>query len=100
MASHIVPPKVYVLVFAALMVLTLTTYEVALVDVGVLNSIVALLIAFTKASLVVLFFMHGKYSHYLTRLVVGASLLWLVILLGLTMSDYLTRGWIPQPGGW
>ena len=104
---HVVPLRVYYLVFAALMVLTLITVEVAHFDLGhpellslriPLNVIVALAIAITKASLVVLFFMHLKYSPRLTQIVVLASLFWLVILISITVSDYLSRGWLGNPG--
>ena len=69
-------------------------------DLGRLNTVVALFIAFTKALLVALFFMHLRYSSRLTQIVAAAGLGWLVILLGLTMGDYLTRDWIEQPEGW
>jgi cytochrome c oxidase subunit 4 len=60
--------------------------------------VVALAIAVFKATLVTLYFMHIKYSRRLTQVVVAGGLLWLLILIGLTMSDYLTRGWFNVPG--
>jgi cytochrome c oxidase subunit 4 len=87
--------KVYYGVFAALLVLTLTTTGVAYVDLGgVWNVAVALTIAFIKALLVALFFMHLRYSSRLTWLFAGAGIFWLATLLDLTLSDYFTRGWI------
>jgi len=98
MPVHVVSKKIYFLIFAALLILTLVTIEVAFVDLGRGNTILALTIAMTKAVLVVLYFMHVRYSPKLTRLVVLSGLLWLVILIGITMSDYLSRGWLPYPG--
>jgi cytochrome c oxidase subunit 4 len=94
MPEHIVPVRVYLIVFAALMALTATTVWVAFHDLGRLNVIIALAIAVTKAILVALYFMHVRYSSRLTQIVVGGGLLWLTIMIGLTMSDYLTRGWL------
>lgn len=95
--EHHVPRSTYFLVFGALMVLTAITVAVAFVDLGRLNVVVALAVAVVKASLVVLFFMHVKYSSRLVQLVVIASLAWLIMLFGITLSDYLTRGWIMAP---
>ena len=93
MAAHVVPVRTYYLIFAALMIGTGSTVAASFVDLGVLNTIVALTIATVKAVLVVLFFMHVKYSTRLTWAVVVGSVFWLGILLALTSSDYLTRSW-------
>jgi cytochrome c oxidase subunit IV len=90
---HIVPKKIYYTIFALLMVCTYLTVQIAFLDLGPLNTIGALGIATFKATIVVLFFMHVKYSTRLTWAVVLGSLFWLGILLALTMGDYLTRGW-------
>jgi cytochrome c oxidase subunit 4 len=74
------------------MVLTGVTVGVAYVDLGPFNTLVALVIAFTKMMLVVLYFMHVRYSSRLTWAVVGAGFFWLALLLLLTLSDYVTRG--------
>ena len=95
---HIVPVKVYVAVWLALVVGTILTWQVALIDLGRLNVVVALTIAVCKASLVVLFFMHVKYSPKLTKLVVICGVFWLGILLTITESDLLTRTWMGVPG--
>ena len=95
--EHIVPRTIYVGVFAALMVLTTATVAVAYVDLGMLNIGVALTVAVLKAALVVLFFMHVKYSSRLVQLVVIASIVWLVILFAITLTDYVTRGWMMAP---
>jgi cytochrome c oxidase subunit 4 len=95
---HIVPIPVYLGVFFALVIGTLVTWQVALIDLGRFNVVVALSIAVTKATLVVLFFMHVKYSTKLTKLVVLCGVFWLMILLTVTESDLLTRGWMGVPG--
>ena len=93
MTEHIVPTRIYYTIFAILMLCTGLTVWVAFLDLGALNTVAALAIAVFKATLVVLFFMHVKYSTRLTWAVVAGSIFWLGILLALTMSDYLTRGW-------
>ena len=95
---HIVPLKVYFAVFAALVVGTILTTVVAYIDLGQFNVVVALIVAVCKATLVVLFFMHVKYSPRLTKLVVISGIFWLIILLTLTETDLLTRHWIGVPG--
>ena len=100
MTAHTLSLKTYVGVFAALAALTVLTTAVAYVDLGFFNVIVALTIAVAKALLVVLFFMHLARSRHRTQVVAGAGILWLFILIAFTLSDALTRGWIPQPAGW
>ena len=105
---HIVALPVYFLVFAALLVLTFVTVQVSQVDLGSpeilpevrvhLNVVVALAIAITKATLVVLFFMHVKYSSRLVQIVVASSVVWLLMLLVITIGDYISRGWLGNPG--
>jgi len=97
-SDHIVSPVVYVGVFLALMVGTALTVFAATVDLGMWNTPVALLIAVAKAVLVVLFFMHVKYSSRLVSLAVGASILWLLLLIVGVVTDYLSRGWVGTPG--
>ena len=100
MSQHIVSPKIYLLIFITLMAFTALTVAAAFVNFGSMNAVIALAIAFFKTTLVVLYFMHLRYSTSLIRLVVVAGLLWLAILLVLLMSDYLSRGWLPVPTGW
>jgi cytochrome c oxidase subunit 4 len=97
-SDHIVSPRVYVAVFLALMVLTGLTVFAATVDLGGWNTPVALLIAVTKAVLVVLFFMHVKYSSRLVTLAVGAAILWLLLMIAGVIADYVSRGWVGTPG--
>jgi cytochrome c oxidase subunit 4 len=105
--QHVVPVKVYIAVFLALLALTVLTWAAAQKDLGhpevlsvrvPLNVVVALAIAVTKAALVVLFFMHVKYSSRLVQLAIASAFVWLVILLAVTVSDYLSRGWLGNPG--
>jgi cytochrome c oxidase subunit IV len=95
--AHILPRSLYFGIFGALMVLTAATVGLAFVDLGFMNVIVALSVAVVKATLVVLFFMHVKYSSKLTWMVVGAGVFWLFILLSLLMLDYSSRGWMLVP---
>ena len=90
---HVVPLKIYYGIFGILLLLTGVTVAVAYIDLGRMNTVVALAIACFKAMIVVLFFMHVKYSTRLIKLTVIAGLYWLGILFALTMSDYLTRAW-------
>ncbi len=90
---HIVSPVVYIVIGATLLVLTGITVAASYVEMGIFNPIVALGIAVLKATLVVLFFMHVKYSSRLTKLTVAAGLFTFVVLVGMTLADYFTRAW-------
>ena len=92
-ATHVVPTRTYYVVFAILMLCTYLTVQIAFLDLGAMNTVAALGIAVFKATLVVLFFMHVKYSSRLTWAVVLGSVFWFGILIVLTMTDYLTRAW-------
>lgn len=91
MTTKVISDTIYVFVLLGLLVLTLATYLAAKVDLGKLNIMVAFAIATAKGALVVLYFMHARYSSRVTRVVIGAGLGWLAILFTLTLSDYLTR---------
>jgi cytochrome c oxidase subunit 4 len=99
MSGHISPKSTYYTIFGTLMAMTAVTVLVAFVNIGILNFPIALTIAIFKATLVVLFFMHAKYSSRLTKLVVGGAFFFLGILLMLTMTDYMSRGWYASPRG-
>jgi cytochrome c oxidase subunit IV len=99
MVGHISPKSTYYAIFAALMVGTAITVAVAFVNLGSFNFPVAIGIAITKATLVVLFFMHAKYSSKVIKLFVGTAFFFLAILLGMTMTDVLSRGLKTYPGG-
>jgi len=90
---HVVSPKIYLAIVCVLLVLTATTVGASYVEMGVFNPIVALGIAVLKMMLVVLFFMHVKYSTKLTKLTVGAGIFTFLILVGMTLADYVTRAW-------
>ncbi|HUD55282.1 MAG TPA: cytochrome C oxidase subunit IV family protein [Terracidiphilus sp.] len=90
---HIVSPFIYLTIVAILLVLTATTVAASYVEMGVFNPIIALAIAAVKMMLVVLFFMHVKYSPKLTKLTVGAGLFTFLVLVGMTLADYFTRAW-------
>ena len=91
--NHIVSPKIYVTIWLILLMFTGLTVWAAFQNFGVGNPIIALAIAVTKATLVVLFFMHVKYSPKVIALVIGCGLFFLCILLVLTTSDYISRAW-------
>jgi cytochrome c oxidase subunit IV len=98
MTPHILSRQVYFRVFAALLILTAVTVGVAFVDLGPLNTIIALTIAISKALLVILFFMHVRYSPPLIWIYVAAGVIWLAYLLLFTLTDYTTRGWLTVTG--
>jgi cytochrome c oxidase subunit IV len=90
-SEHVVSPKIYVLILLALLLGTYLTVSAALRDFGPWNIVIALAIATTKATLVVLYFMHARYSSKRTQLVIVCAVFWLAILLALTLADYQTR---------
>ena len=99
MSEHVITPvKTYVATFVALLILTAITYLVATQDFGWLNTPIALAVAFLKATLVVIYFMGLRYNTPLTKTVAVGGFFWLIILFGITMTDYLTRTWIGVPG--
>jgi cytochrome c oxidase subunit 4 len=96
MSEHIVPVRVYLAIFLALMVGTVITVIAAFYNFrGQLNTIIALTIASIKATLVVLYFMHVRYSSRLIWVIVASALFWLALLFAFTFSDYLSRDWLP-----
>ncbi len=96
--EHIDSVATYVLVFLALIVATVLTTAVAFVDLGAFSVVVALAIAICKMLLVVLFFMHVRHSTKLTKLVLAGGLLWFLILMGMTYTDFASRTWMGVPG--
>jgi cytochrome c oxidase subunit 4 len=95
MEEHITPRRTYFFVYLALLVLLGATIGAATLDIGPLNWVIAVSIASVKAILVLLFFMHLRASSSLIRIFAIAGFFWLMILVGLTLTDYLTR-----PDGW
>jgi cytochrome c oxidase subunit IV len=100
MSGHVVSVRLYVTIFLALLCFTGLTVGVAYIDMGYMNTVAALLIALIKMLLVVLFFMHVRYSSNLIKLVVASGFFWLALLLFFTMSDYKTRYWTAPPSDW
>lgn len=100
MAGHVVSRRTYSVVFATLLGLTALTTGAAFIDLGALNTVLALAIAVIKMLLVILFFMHVRYSSQLTKLIVVAAFFWFAILLTFSLSDIFTRRWTPIPSGW
>ncbi|MDP9380830.1 MAG: cytochrome C oxidase subunit IV family protein [Chloroflexota bacterium] len=95
---HVIPPRNYVIVFGLLVVLTILTVLAANFQFGgLLNEVVALGIATMKASLVILFFMHVRYSTPLLRLVVAAGFIFFGIMVLFTMADFVSRDWRSTP---
>ena len=95
MSEHIVPVRIYVTIFLVLLVGTALTVLAAFQDFPwQLNTIVAMTIAITKATFVVLYFMHVRYSARLIWVIVASALFWMAIMFALTFSDYWTRDWI------
>ena len=100
MSEHIVPPKTYLSVWAALLVLLGATVGFAYLPLGPIHVVAALTIAFAKAVLIALFFMHVKYKNRLVLVFVCAGLFWLSIMFALSLGDYMTRSWLPRPSAW
>src|SRR3954463_9161905 len=99
MSGHVSPKSTYYAIFGALMVLTGLTVAVAFRHLGALNFPVAIGIAITKATLVVLFFMHVKYSSKLVKMIVVMAFFFLLVMFALTLTDYMSRGWYTSPRG-
>lgn len=91
--QHIVSPVTYLIIFFALLVGTALTIGASYLEMGPWNPVVAIAIACAKATLVVLFFMHIKYSSRLMKLTVGAGLFTFLVLVGMSLSDYISRAW-------
>lgn len=92
-AHVVVQPRVYGIIFGALLIFTTITVFASYLELGVFNAVVALTIAVIKAVLVILFFMHIRYSSKLTMLTVAAGFFTLVVLITMTMTDYISRAW-------
>jgi len=91
--GHVVGPKIYGIIFGCLLFFTGLTVFASYLELGVFNAVVALAIACIKAVLVILFFMHVKYSSRLTKLTVGAGFFVFLVLITMTLTDYISRAW-------
>ena len=98
MSQHILPLRTYFTIFFALLGLLILTVGAAYVDLGRANLLVAMGIATVKALLILLFFMHVKFSSRLTWIFAGSAFFWLLIFFVLSFNDYQTRAWFPLPG--
>ena len=98
--NHVTPVGRYVLIWALLLVFTGATTAIAYFDLGSFNIYVAMTIAIIKAVLVILFFMHVKEATRVTKIYVGTTFFWLAIMLALTLTDYMSRGWLGPDRGW
>ncbi len=94
MSQHVVSVRTNFVVFAALMALLVLTVAIAYIDLGPLGLPVAMLIATVKAVLIVLYFMHVRWSSALTMVFAGAAFFWLAIMILMTLNDYYSRGWL------
>jgi cytochrome c oxidase subunit 4 len=92
--------KIYTRTYIALIALLIATFAIAHIDLGPFSTTVGVLIASAKAVLVVLYFMHFRYSNGIHRVAAVVGLFWFGILLSLTLTDYLSRNWLPLPGQW
>jgi cytochrome c oxidase subunit IV len=98
MGTHVSSIRLYVAIFLALMVGTALTVWAAFQNLGPLNNVVMLTIAVVKATLVVMYFMHVRYSTRLATMTIVAGVFFLLILFSLTMADYVSRGWLEAAG--
>ncbi|MDQ6677035.1 MAG: cytochrome C oxidase subunit IV family protein [Acidobacteriota bacterium] len=96
--ERITPFRTYLVVYIGLLFLTLATTLIAFLDLGPWSMVIALIIAAMKALLVILFFMDALHNHRLNPALLFVGFVWLCILIVITLSDYVTRGWIPFPG--
>lgn len=98
---HSIPSvRTYVLVWLTLTIMTFVTYYVAQIELGAWNIVVALLIALFKMMLVIMFFMNVKAESPLTKLFAFAGFFWMILLLGQTLIDYISRAWMPEGKMW
>ncbi len=98
--SHVIPVRVYLAVITVLMILTAVTVWAAFLDFGALNTVIAVGIAVVKALLVVMFFMHLKYSSRVLWVYAGAGAAFFLLMIALMLSDYRSRDWFPEPAAW
>lgn len=97
MSEPTVSRKAYLFTWLSLLGLTLLTTLIGFVDLGPFSMVLAVAFAVAKASLIVLFFMHALYEFKLVFAIIGAGVIWLLILIGMTLTDYISRGWLAAP---
>lgn len=96
MTEPVVSRKTYLFTWLGLLALTLLTTLISFLDLGPFSMVIAVAIAVAKASLIVLFFMHAFYEFKLVRVIVAGGIIWFLILTGLTMNAYISRGWLSR----
>lgn len=96
-ASHVESKRLYITIWIVLLIFTGLTTGVAFIDLGSMNTVVALAIAVCKAGFVILFFMHARHSEKLVRVVIGVAIFWLLILIVVSTTDFATRTLLPKP---
>lgn len=94
-----VSPRTYVFVFAALLALALATTLIGFIDLGPFSMVIAITIATAKAVLIASFFMHALYEAKIIRVILAGGVIWFLIMVTLTLGDFMTRGWVSQLGG-
>ena len=94
MTEPVVSRKTYLFTWLALLGLTLGTTLIGFLDLGPFSMVIAVALAAAKASLIVLFFMHALYEFKLVRVIIAAGIVWFLIFVGLTLNDYVSRGWV------
>jgi cytochrome c oxidase subunit 4 len=92
---HVVPWTTYLIVYIVLMALLAATVTAWYFNLGPLGILLGDMIGIVKATLIILYFMHVRYSSKMVWVIAAAGFIWLAILIGLTLSDYLSRGWLP-----
>jgi cytochrome c oxidase subunit IV len=90
--------KTYTLTWLSLLALTLITTLIGFVDLGAFTMVIAVAIAAIKAAIIAAIFMHALLEAKLVKVVIAGGIGWFLILVTLTMTDYVTRGWLPFPG--
>jgi cytochrome c oxidase subunit 4 len=98
MTGPVVSTKTYLLTYVALLALTLLTVLLGYLNLGPFSMVIAIVIAALQACLIAGFFMQGRYERVLVRVAAGVGVVWLLIMMTLTLTDYITRGWLPFPG--
>ncbi len=98
MKQPVVSRKKYAFTWLGLLALALITTLIGLLDLGPFNMIIAITIATIKASLIAAFFMHALYESKVVRVILAGGVIWFLIMVSLTLGDYMTRGWLPFPG--
>ena len=98
MKQPVVSRKKYAFTWLALLVLALITTLIGLLDLGPFNMVIAITIATVKAGLIAAFFMHALYESKVIRIILAGGVIWFLIMVSLTLGDYMTRGWLAVPG--